>query len=144
MNQSVATEDSIDKAEYFTKWYACCLFCGCVGNTDLVVATSNPSGKRIERQVVTMAMEEQSLGLCLTCNSKAVCTRRKGIRFPVLFCEEFDDSTSLDAKGAMASTSLSKKSILDTSMGLCCNCGNRDKCTLCHLPGGIWHCEEYQ
>jgi hypothetical protein len=98
-----------------------------------------------------MAMEEQSrstgsgqaLGLCLTCNSKGICIKRKNIRLPVLFCEEFDDSTASHTGGPKASALPKEKAALDISMGLCCNCGNRDSCTMRHAPGGIWHCEEY-
>ena len=93
-----------------------------------------------------MAMEEQSLGLCSTCNNKETCIRRKNIKFPVLYCEEFDDfdySISVRSKWSMASATLKEEDALDISMGLCCNCGNRDSCTLRRTPGGIWHCEEY-
>jgi hypothetical protein len=37
-----------------------------------------------------------------------------------------------------------EETTLDTTMGLCCNCENRDSCTLQDSPGGIWHCEEYR
>jgi hypothetical protein len=90
-----------------------------------------------------MATEEQSLGLCSTCNSSSVCTRRAGMKFPVLFCEEFDDSTPVVPKRQRARASADGNASLDTAMGLCCNCGNRGSCTLCHSPGGVWHCEEY-
>jgi len=89
-----------------------------------------------------MAMAEQSLGLCSTCNSSPICTWRAGMKLPVLFCEEFDDSTPLRANRAKVPP-LSEDAALDTTMGLCCNCGNRDSCALCHSPGGVWHCEEY-
>ena len=89
-----------------------------------------------------MAMAERSLGLCSTCNSRAICTRRAGMKLPVLFCEEFDDSTPLRAnkKGGVP---LPAEDALDTAMGLCCNCANHDSCALRHSPGGVWHCEEY-
>ena len=90
-----------------------------------------------------MAMPEQSLGLCLTCNNSSTCLRREGIRLPVLFCEDFDDSTPRRANRATASAPFEENAAFDTAMGLCCNCGNRGSCTLCHAPGGVWHCEEY-
>jgi len=79
----------------------------------------------------------------MTCNSSSICTRRKGIRFPVLFCEEFDGSTPLD----MMSEPVPFKDELtapDITMGLCCNCENCGSCMLQDLPGGVWHCEEYR
>jgi len=91
-----------------------------------------------------MALGEQSLGLCSTCNSGSICTRRKGIKLPILFCEEFDDSTSLDVERQPVPVIVDEETTLDTAMGLCCNCGNRDSCTLQDSPGGVWHCEEYR
>jgi hypothetical protein len=91
-----------------------------------------------------MTMGEESLGLCSTCNSSSVCTRRKGIVFPVLFCEEFDDSVPIPAERPRAPVLADDEASLDTAMGLCCNCGNRDFCTLQDSPGGVWHCEEYR
>ena len=90
-----------------------------------------------------MALGEQSLGLCSTCNSRSVCTRRKGIRLPVLLCEEFDDMASPGVERQPAPVMADERAALDTAMGLCCNCGNRDFCTLQNSPGGVWHCEEY-
>jgi len=90
-----------------------------------------------------MASEEPSLGLCSTCNSRSICTRRKGIKLPVLFCEEFDDGTSRESQRRPVPVGEDQEATLDTAMGLCCNCGNRDSCTLRNSPGGVWHCEEY-
>jgi len=90
-----------------------------------------------------MAMADQSLGLCSTCNSSAICTRRADMKLPVLFCEEFDDSAPLRANRRKVPASSEEDAALDTAMGLCCNCENRDSCTLRHSPGGVWHCEEY-
>ncbi|MBN2020658.1 MAG: hypothetical protein JW749_10595 [Sedimentisphaerales bacterium] len=108
-----------------------------------IITWHEPSEEVVRKAGLTMAAEEQVLGLCSTCNSKDVCLQRKNIKFPVLYCEEFDDSTALSAKVPKASGLPEKKPDLDTSMGLCCNCGNRDTCTLRRTPGGIWHCEEY-
>ena len=90
-----------------------------------------------------MALGEQSLGLCSTCNSSPVCTRRKGIKFPVLFCEEFDASTSRQVERQPVPVTAAEDAALDTAMGLCCTCRNHGSCTLCHSPGGVWHCEEF-
>ena len=95
------------------------------------------------REFEVIPSREPSLGLCSTCNSRAICIRRKNIKFPVLFCEEFDDSTSPKGEGQPAPVLADEAGALDTAMGLCCNCGNRGSCTLCHSPGGVWHCEEF-
>ena len=91
-----------------------------------------------------MAVGGQFLGLCSTCDSRAICTRREGIRLPVLFCEDFDDSTP-DVRSKPRPITEDRKTAVDvdTAMGLCCNCGNRDSCRLQDSPGGVWHCEEY-
>ena len=90
-----------------------------------------------------MATPEQSLGLCLTCNHSRTCIRHKSSKLPVLFCEEFDDSGPPRENLLTASSLAEQDTALDRGMGLCCNCGNRDSCTLRHSPGGVWHCEEY-
>ena len=91
-----------------------------------------------------MALRKQSLGLCVTCNSSSLCTRRKGIPLPILFCEEFDDRTGSEAERQPVPDPAYQEAALNTAMGLCCNCGNRDTCTSQHSPGGVWHCEEYR
>ncbi len=90
-----------------------------------------------------MASGEQSLGLCSTCNSGPLCIRRKGIRLPVLLCEEFDDYTDHKVHKPPAAIRPEADPALQTAMGLCCNCGNRTDCVLQFSPGGIWHCEEF-
>ncbi len=91
-----------------------------------------------------MASPERSWGLCSTCNSSVVCTRRKGIQLPVLFCEEFDDSMPLEGESRPDPVIEDAECVPDTAMGLCCNCENRGSCTLQDSPGGVWHCEEYR
>lgn len=90
-----------------------------------------------------MALGEQSLGLCLTCNSRSICTQRKGIKLPVLLCEEFDDTTSPEMERQLDPVAAEGKPALDTAMGLCCDCANRKACALQDSPGGVWRCEEY-
>lgn len=91
-----------------------------------------------------MASPEPSWGLCMTCNSGPTCTRRKGMRLPVVFCEEFDDWMPLDMKNEPAPVTAEEQIFPGTTMGLCCNCENRDSCALRRTPGGVWHCEEYR
>lgn len=90
-----------------------------------------------------MAAPEQSLGLCSTCNNGNTCIRREGMALPVLFCEEFDDAVPARTNGRNASALSEEDTPLSAQIGLCCTCGNRGSCTLCHYPGGVWHCEEY-
>ncbi len=90
-----------------------------------------------------MTLRELSWGLCMTCNSSSVCTRRKGIELPVLFCEEFDGWMPLDMKNEPARVSEDAEDPVDATLGLCCNCENRGSCALQDSPGGVWHCEEY-
>jgi hypothetical protein len=91
-----------------------------------------------------MALGGQSKGLCSTCNNSPTCDGRKDIKRPVLFCEEFDGSTSPEEESPPVPVVEDEEADPDTVMGLCCNCGNRDFCTLQDTPGGVWHCEEYR
>lgn len=91
-----------------------------------------------------MASPERSWGLCMTCNSGSICTRRKGMRLPVLFCEEFDGWMPLDMKKEPVLFADGEQIAPDTTMGLCCNCANRGSCILQDSPGGVWRCEEYR
>ena len=91
-----------------------------------------------------MALGKLSWGLCMTCNSGSVCTRRVGIKLPVLFCEEFDDSALEKVESKPVPVPENRETLPDTSLGLCCDCENRDSCTLQDSPGGVWHCEEYR
>jgi len=97
-----------------------------------------------EREVAAMTLPKRSWGLCMTCNSSSTCTRRKGMKLPVLFCEEFDGWTPLDVKNEPTPFTEDEQITPDAAMGLCCNCENRGSCTLRDSPGGVWHCEEYR
>ena len=91
-----------------------------------------------------MASGEQPLGLCRTCNNSPVCLRRKGVRPPVLFCEEFDDSVEPDEQESPPlAVRAAEEDPAEIVTGLCGNCRNHDSCTLQDAPGGVWHCEEY-
>ena len=91
-----------------------------------------------------MASGELSWGLCMTCNSNSICTRRKGMKLPVLFCEEFDGWMPRDMENTPPPLLEEDEIEPDTALGLCCNCSHRDFCTLQSSPGGVWHCEEYR
>lgn len=32
----------------------------------------------------------------------------------------------------------------ETFKGLCVDCEHRHQCALCHTPGGVWNCNEYE
>jgi hypothetical protein len=84
--------------------------------------------------------------LCMTCNYAATCVRRKHHNGPVWFCEEFDDYQPPPKESARVSAAADlaeKEEISPHLKGLCCNCGNREICTIPKSEGGIWHCEEY-
>ena len=91
-----------------------------------------------------MATGERPWDLCMTCNSSATCSRRNGNRLPILYCEEFDGWLPPDLENEPPPVVADPPDALDTAMGLCCNCENRDSCTLQATPGGVWHCEEYR
>ncbi|MCU0915586.1 MAG: hypothetical protein MUC88_13620 [Planctomycetes bacterium] len=91
-----------------------------------------------------MALTQEPLGLCSTCNSSPVCLRRKGIRHPVLLCEEFDDSTEREEEQDQPAAVIEgEEDPPERVTGLCRNCRNRESCMFQDAPGGVWHCEEY-
>jgi len=90
--------------------------------------------------------------LCSTCVHADTCVRRAGQDGPVWYCEEFDDYQppisgnvrgATDQSGPASKKPGSDESGCDQSLGLCCNCKNRDTCTYPRPNGGVWHCEDY-
>ena len=90
-----------------------------------------------------MAEIEKYHDLCSTCNLASTCVRRKNQKGPIWYCEEFDVHVPPPVKKAGNYISQSEETKYDKSLGLCCNCANRDTCTLPKPDGGVWHCEEY-
>ncbi|MFC2084127.1 hypothetical protein ACFLS9_03640 [Bacteroidota bacterium] len=86
--------------------------------------------------------------LCTTCNYIALCTRRKNIIRPILFCEEFNDIIPIKKKN-MGNPTENPATINNSTAstvqikGICSNCENRETCLLPKHEEGIWHCEEY-
>jgi hypothetical protein len=89
-----------------------------------------------------MIQKKNPAEICPTCNNIKTCKHRKDTTRPVFFCEEFDDSSAPAQHVIVAGTSNPEKHV-DITMGLCCDCDNRNSCKLARVPGGIWHCEEY-
>lgn len=86
------------------------------------------------------------LGLCLTCNHSPTCTFTRSLDSPVLYCEEFDISTSVNPQNTnpvegqlLGQIRSNPKGLL----GLCSNCERLNTCALPKAEGGVWHCEEY-
>ncbi|MFC2139536.1 hypothetical protein ACFLR4_02635 [Bacteroidota bacterium] len=89
--------------------------------------------------------------LCLSCNYTSLCTKRKNLKRPIWFCEEYDDFMPPQTN----KTSISKQTIANSSFsnpkenphkyaGICSNCEIRDTCQYPKPENGIWHCEEYR
>jgi hypothetical protein len=91
-----------------------------------------------------MSDDVEYQGLCSTCNHAPTCVRLKHQKGPIWFCEEFDNYVSPPKRKVSEDVSQLKEKTYDRSMGLCCNCKNRETCTFPKPEGGIWHCEEYQ
>jgi hypothetical protein len=107
---------------------------------NLTQTARNASGQ--ERSLYSMTQGKSPAGICHTCNNVEVCSQRPGFMSPVFYCEQFDCSSEPMPEVQMSITTKLKEEV-DITMGLCCNCGNRNSCTSTKTPGGIWHCEEY-
>lgn len=81
--------------------------------------------------------------LCSTCNHSDICVRLKTLIRPIWFCEEFDDYIPPLKKISSQDTLKTEDTGCDKLLGLCCNCSNKNRCTLNKPSGGVWHCEEY-
>lgn len=94
---------------------------------------------------VEEAIQEQFMGLCMTCIHAQGCAFRRDVAQAVLECDEFDIGQTAPAKfditlGAPAAI---KDDELSKFKGLCVNCDVRQDCKLSKPEEGVWHCEEY-
>lgn len=91
-------------------------------------------------------------GLCLTCNNAMDCVYRQKRGAPSIYCEMFDDHSSLapsnDTTGINVSSivadTAASTAVVEHYKGLCQNCDNRVTCAHSNTHEGIWHCEEYR
>jgi len=95
-----------------------------------------------------MSENLRNLGLCMTCNNASDCMFKQLPNQPVLYCEEFEidsaPSVETDEQITPAPFSFDAEKESLKSMGLCCNCENRETCGFPKPEGGVWHCEEYR
>jgi len=91
-------------------------------------------------------------GLCSTCNNVSSCTYLGSSERAVMFCEEFDASSSSPTSRVKPPLS-TPITYIDLSCaeedssaykGLCKFCEIRDTCTYPKSETGVWHCEEYE
>ena len=84
--------------------------------------------------------------LCWTCNHRPTCVNRGTAERPVFYCEEFDAyiPVSQVSLGSASPAGSNGKKRSGQYEGLCCNCENRETCTIRDPEGGVWHCEEYR
>ncbi|MEN6450693.1 MAG: hypothetical protein ABFC96_09395 [Thermoguttaceae bacterium] len=79
--------------------------------------------------------------LCSICMYAAECIHPGTIDRPKVYCELFDvDVETLVAEQKVAKADVEAR---DLAGGLCCNCENRERCTIHKPEGTVWHCEEY-
>jgi len=96
----------------------------------------------------TMSANENNLGICSTCNHVATCVRRAAHNKPVWECNEFDNYVPVINKvsdlSVIESDSAVESDEESNYLGLCKNCSARKTCVHPKLPGGVWHCEDYE
>jgi hypothetical protein len=91
-----------------------------------------------------MTMIEEYYDLCGSCTFGTACMNRGTRERPKLYCEQFDVE-SKETPAWEPSDVVADPSPTDAgeSRGLCCNCENRNHCTITKPEGDVWHCEEY-
>ena len=90
--------------------------------------------------------------LCATCHHAPSCMNLGRPGRPVFQCEEFVVSDGSWPAGAPRAANLHRPSSRvggtrrsgAAGEGLCFDCGNRRRCAMRAVEGGIWHCEEYR
>jgi len=101
--------------------------------------------------------EDDILDLCTTCNYMELCVRKKSLKRPIYYCEEFDISAPPTpprpvavrppVKAAPGSSAepetMAEPDGKEVYTGICVNCDYRKECVRSRSEGGIWHCEEY-
>ena len=98
-----------------------------------------------------MTLQKEVTGLCVNCMHKEHCSFLTTAQGPVICCEEYEVFTSgsqtesaLPPKNNPDETPPAVRTYSDEFQGLCINCENNSFCNTARIPGGIWHCEEYQ
>ncbi len=94
-----------------------------------------------------MTMQEEITGLCVNCNFKEGCIYSASAKDPVVCCEEFDSYIPVQQLPPENSDFKLPVDDINNSngfTGLCINCDNNSVCEPARVPGGVWHCEEYQ
>jgi hypothetical protein len=64
---------------------------------------------------------------------------------PKLYCEQFDVEpwTPTPCEPDDCGSNSNDQSNPGELRGLCCNCENRQHCTIAKVEEDVWHCEEY-
>jgi len=102
-----------------------------------------------------MKAQSQDTTICQTCSYAPECVHYQNSQAackPIWFCENFNNTDSLQAAGneesyfearSSRSSNPGIEEIPGRMKGLCINCDNRVACLFPVVEGGIWHCEVY-
>jgi hypothetical protein len=98
-----------------------------------------------------MTLQKEVTGLCINCMHKEHCSYLATVQSPVICCEEYDVLTPDPQRSDVTSlqnnpyeTPSAVPGYTNEFQGLCINCENNSSCKTARMPGGVWHCEEYQ
>lgn len=88
---------------------------------------------------------EMNGGICSNCIGVDTCAYRKAGNAPVVYCEEFQYPAGAVSVSHQPIKDYSKYVVemIDTGLGLCCNCGSRSECVSNRNPKNVLYCEEY-
>jgi hypothetical protein len=102
-----------------------------------------------------MEAQPQNTNICQTCIYASECVHYQNNQIackPIWFCENFDNTTSLQVaeneeiyseERSSQSSKPGIEAIPGRMKGLCINCDNRASCLFPIVEGGVWYCEEY-
>ena len=100
-----------------------------------------------------MTSKIQLSGLCINCINNGNCGYQANQTKPVIFCEEFSCTDSLESEKKLDSNIENdrytikppiKPPIKPLTNGICSNCDNLETCGLQKSNNIVFHCEEYR
>lgn len=104
----------------------------------------------MHKQQLTVVSETAppALGICATCSYAAGCAHRiRNAHTAIWNCENYDDYYTVEIPVSPRAQKVGVEAGTITEarvVGLCVNCIRRQTCAFPRLPGGVWHCEEYE
>ncbi len=92
-----------------------------------------------KKDMKVMDHKKNVTGMCLNCSHQEDCAMTHHGGSNLYGCDEYESmpvaSVSVDYREEMKAT---------PALGLCATCEHKNQCAHKTIPGGVWHCEEFQ